>query len=60
MSRVTCQVSHVTCPGIFIFYKVLKLIGGVSVINGDYPVLLFDELCHIEEFHILNSHFVIL
>ena len=41
MSCGTCNVSHVTCHVsyvIFFFYKVVKLIGGVSVINGAYPV----------------------
>ena len=44
MSRVTCHVSHVMCHlshvmcQIFFFYKVVKLIGGGSVINGAYPV----------------------
>ena len=42
MSRVRYHVSHVTCHNIFFiyffFYKVVKLIGGGSVINGAYPV----------------------
>ena len=39
ISRVPCHVSHVTCHFFFLFfYKVLKLIGGGSVINGAYPV----------------------
>ena len=41
MSRVTCHMSHVTCPFFFSFFffdKVVKYIGGGSVINGAYPV----------------------
>ena len=36
MSRVACHVSRVTCYVFFVcvFYKVVKLIGGGSVING--------------------------
>ena len=37
MSHVTCHVSHVTFS-YFFFYKVVKLVGGGSVINGAYPV----------------------
>ena len=48
VSHVTCHVSHVTsymscvmCPMSPFFFvdKVVKLIGGRSVINGAYPVL---------------------
>ena len=41
VTSVTCHVSHVTCHNFFIYFvlvKVLKLIGGGSVINGAYPV----------------------
>ena len=40
VSRVTCHVSHVTCNFFSFFFsdKVVKLIGGGSVINGAYPV----------------------
>ena len=38
MSRVTCHVSRVTCH--FFSDKVVKLIGGGSVINGAYPAQL--------------------
>ena len=41
VSRITCHMSHVTCHVshvTFFFYKVLKLIGGGSVINRAYPV----------------------
>ena len=42
VSRVTCHVSHITCQDfLFLFFfsdKVVKLIGGGSVINGAYPV----------------------
>ena len=45
VSRVTCHVSHVTCHMLFFLVgggdKVVKLIGGGSVINGAYPVTLF-------------------
>ena len=40
VSRVTCQVSRVTCFFYFLkffFNKVVKLIGGGSVINGASP-----------------------
>ena len=44
MSRVTCHVSHVpchmSCLTCFVFYKVLKLVGG-SVINTAKPVYFF-------------------
>ena len=39
--QVTCHMSHVTCHMSFFFFfldKVVKLIGGGSVINGAYPV----------------------
>ena len=40
VSHVMCHVSRVTCHNLFFFFsdKVLKLIGGGSVINGAYPV----------------------
>ena len=40
MSRVTCYMSHVTCHFFLLLFldKVVKLIGGGSVINGAYPV----------------------
>ena len=41
VSRVTGHVSHVTCNFFSFFseiYKVVKLVGGGSVINGAYPV----------------------
>ena len=38
VSHVTCHMLHVTCHIFFFFYKVVKLIGGGSVINGAYPV----------------------
>ena len=44
MSGVMCQVSGVTCKVsgvmfflVLFFYKVMKLFGGGSVINGAYP-----------------------
>ena len=40
-SRVTCHVSHVTChifSSSFFSDKVVKPIGGGSVINGAYPI----------------------
>ena len=41
MSRVTCYMSHVH---FFFFYKVVKLIGGGSVINEAYPIqFLFND-----------------
>ena len=44
MSRVTCHVSHVTCNVSLFFFldKVVKLIGGGSVINGAYPSSFFE------------------
>ena len=43
MSPVMCHISHVTCQHIFfIFYKVVKPVGGGSVINGVYTVYLFN------------------
>ena len=36
MSRVTCHMSYVII--IIFFYKVVKFMGGGSVINGAYPV----------------------
>ena len=46
VSRVMCHVSRVTCHmiHIYIFFfpdKVVKFIGGGSVINGAYPVYFF-------------------
>ena len=49
VSCVMCHVSHVTCPchmshffsSSFFSDKVVKLIGGGSVINGAYPVYSF-------------------
>ena len=47
MSLVMCHKSHVMChmagvrcqvTGVFIFYKVVRLVGGGSVMNGAYPV----------------------
>ena len=43
MSRVTCHLSPVTCNFFFSnlkkkLDKVVELVGGVSVINGAYPV----------------------
>ena len=48
MSRVMCHVSHVTChmSHVFLFVfldKVVKLIGGGSVINGPIPSSLESE-----------------
>ena len=44
VSRVTCHVSHVTCHMLFFFVlffdKMVKPIGGGSVINGAYLVYL--------------------
>ena len=44
-SHVTCQVSGVTChvssvifSFSFLFYKLVELFGGGSVINGAFPV----------------------
>ena len=39
MSHVMCPISHVTChmSCFFFFDKLLKLIGGGFVINGDTP-----------------------
>ena len=49
VSHVTCHMSHVTCQMsiilfIYFFYKVVKLFGGGSVINGAYPVYFFNIL----------------
>ena len=49
MWHVTCYVWHVTCylkPIIndFFFYKVVRLVGGGSVINRAYPVKLTDPV----------------
>ena len=51
ISHVTCHVSHVRCHMYFFFYlllffvffsnKVVKIIGGGSVIHGAYPVYFF-------------------
>ena len=38
MSPVTCHMSNVIIFFSFLFYKVVKLVGGGSVINGAYPV----------------------
>ena len=54
VSRVTCHVSHVTChmSRFFFFFffsflfsdKVVKLIGGGSVINGGLPRLVINNI----------------
>ena len=43
VSPVTCHVSHVIChmSHIFFFYKLVKLVGGGSVINGANPFSFF-------------------
>ena len=43
VSHVTCHVSHVTCHNFFLLFsdKVVKLIGGGSVINGPTLSSLF-------------------
>ena len=41
VSHVMCHVSHVTFFLLFFLDKVVKLIGGGSVINGAYPRLVF-------------------
>ena len=43
-SRATCHMSRVTCQMfffVFLLFKVVKLIGGGSVINGAYPFYFF-------------------
>ena len=42
MSCVTCHVSHVTIFLIIFLDKVVKLVGGGSVINGAAPSSYFD------------------
>ena len=37
MSRDTCHESHVIITIVYFFYKVVKLVGGGSVINGVTP-----------------------
>ena len=47
LSRVKCHVSHVTCCVshvtiyIYLFFKVVKLVGGGSVINRAYPIQFY-------------------
>ena len=44
VSIVTCHMSHINLIFFFFFFdKVVKLIGGGSVINGAYPSSLFYE-----------------
>ena len=58
VSYVTCHVSHITCHMshvtifFFLFFsdKVVKLIGGGSVINGAYPVL-FRSILQLNRLH---------
>ena len=47
MSHVTYPISCFTCFFVVVFFKVLKLVDGGSVINGAYPVR-FEK---VESFH---------
>ena len=42
MSLVTGHMSHVIISYLLLFDKVVKLVGGDSVIDGAYPVYLAD------------------
>ena len=53
VSCVTCQVSGVTCHVelfIYLFYKVVELVGGGSVINGSTPSSLDHIVVHSKYF----------
>ena len=45
---VTCQVSGVMCNIFFLFYNVVELVGGGSVINGTFPVYFLILLDFLE------------
>ena len=55
VSHVTCHMSHVTIFFVcFFLHKVVKLIGGGSVINGAYPIKFSHKssyilgcICHV-------------
>ena len=55
VSHVMCHVSHVMCHishfFSFLLNKVVKLIGGGSVIYGAYPVKFSSELCPTNSLH---------
>ena len=56
MIRVTCHMSCVTCNLVlFIFYKVLKLIGGGSVVNGAYPSSFQVKAMLLQKFEVVVS-----
>ena len=54
VSHAMCHVSHVTCHGqlvpffLLLFYKVVDLIGGGSVINGAFPIQFIEQLIPLD------------
>ena len=53
MSHVICRMSCVTCNiSIFLYFKdnMVELVGGRSVINGAYPLMLANYICCLQTF----------